>query len=81
VFIFLIGKCVKTFNRFRKRREASVEKDFSTMSGILLIGFIAQLVTAFFLSQGYSASFTLFFALSASLNSIEQAGGEKRPYA
>jgi O-antigen ligase len=81
VFIYLIGKCVKTFNQFRKRREASVEKDFSTISGILLIGFIAQLVTAFFLSQGYSASFTLFFALSASLNGIEQAGGEKRQYA
>ena len=81
VFIYLIGKCVKTFNQFRKRREASVEKDFSTMSGILLVGFIAQLVVAFFLSQGYSASFTLFFALSASLNGIEQAGGEKRPYA
>jgi O-antigen ligase len=81
VFLYLIGICIKTFKKFRKRREASVEKDFSTMSGILLIGFIAQLFIAFFLSQAYSVIFTLYFAISATLNDIEQAGGEKRPYA
>jgi len=81
VFIFLIGKCVKTFNQFRKRREASVEKDFSTISGILLIGFIAGLFTAFLLSQAYSMIFTLYFAISATLNNIGQAGAEKRSHA
>jgi O-antigen ligase len=81
VFLYLIGICIKTFNQFRKRRKASVEKDFSTMSGILLIGFIAQLFIAFFISQAYSVIFTLYFAISATLNDIEQAGGEKQPYA
>jgi Lipid A core - O-antigen ligase and related enzymes len=80
VFIYLIGKCVKTFNQFRKRREASVEKDFSTMSGIFLIGFIAQLFMAFFLSQAYSMIFTLYFAISAALNGFVPIIGEEKTY-
>jgi len=78
VFIYLIGKCVKTFNKFRKRRDPSVEKNFSTMSGILLIGFIAQLIIAFFLSQAYSMIFTLYFAISAALNGFAPIIGKEK---
>lgn len=81
VFFFLIVNCLKIFNKFRKRRETSLEREFSAMSGALFIGFIALLITASFLSQAYSTLFTLFFAISASLNRIEQADTEKRPYA
>jgi len=78
VFIYLIGKCVKTFNQFRKLKEASVETDFGTMSGFLLIGFIAQLFIAFFLSQGYSMIFSLYFAISAVLNGFLPIIGKER---
>jgi len=78
VFIYLIGQCVKTFNQFRKLKEASVETDFGTMSGFLLIGFIAQLFIAFFLSQGYSMIFSLYFAISAVLNGFLPIIGKER---
>jgi O-antigen ligase len=72
-FLFLVFTCLKTFNRLRSRpgpRSVDSQTDLSCFAGILLIGFIAGLISAFFLSQGYSIPFTLFFAASASLKGI-----------
>lgn len=80
VFLLLILNCLKTFNKFRKWREASLERDFCNMSGILLIGFIPLLITAFFLSQAYSILFTLYFAFSAAINGFVPVLGKETTY-
>jgi O-antigen ligase len=69
-FLFLILRSLATFNRLRRASAGLAEKDFAALPGFLLVGFVAQLVSAAFLSQTYSTFFTLSFALSAVLNRI-----------
>jgi O-antigen ligase len=69
-FLLLVIGCIKTYIRLRRSRSSFTEPDFAALPGVLLIGFIAQLVTATFLSQGYSMFFTMSFAMSAVLNRI-----------
>lgn len=69
-FFLLVVGCIKTYTRLRRNRAAITDPDFAALPGVLLIGFIAQLVTATFLSQGYSMFFTLSFAMSAVLNRL-----------
>jgi O-antigen ligase len=69
-FFLLVVGCIKTYTRLRRSRNSFTEPDFAALPGVLLIGFIAQLVTATFLSQGYSMFFTMSFAMSAVLNRI-----------
>jgi putative inorganic carbon (HCO3(-)) transporter len=66
-FYLLIITCVKTFNRLRQRKRSAAERDLQILPGVLLIGFVGQLVAASFLSQAYSVLFTLSFATAASL--------------
>jgi hypothetical protein len=42
--------------------------DLKRLAGIAQIGFTAHLIVAFFLTQGYSILFTLFFAFAAAMN-------------
>ena len=76
-FGLLIVTSLATFNRWRRNRSPDAP-DLSLFAGVLLIGFIAQLVTAFFLSQAYSVLITLFFALSASLQRMGSQTVETR---
>ena len=69
-FVLLIATCLRTLNGLRRGKESPVGKGLRTLPGLLFIGFIALLVAANFLSQAYSISFTLFFAISASLKAI-----------
>jgi O-antigen ligase len=73
-FLMLILTSLGTFNRLRRRRETLLQPELQTLSGFLLVGFTAQLVTAAFLSQTYSMFFTLIFALSAALNRLALTG-------
>ena len=70
-FASLIFRSFKSFSNLRKIDIQSPEaSQFKTLSGLLMVGFTGHLIAAFFLSQGYSIFFTLFFALSATLNRI-----------
>jgi O-antigen ligase len=73
-FLLLILRGLSTFNRLRRRPEAIRDPELAALPGLLLVGFGAQLVSAFFLSQAYSMNFTLVFALSAMLNRIAEKG-------
>ena len=65
----LIVASARTFNRLRSRL-CAIAPDLGMVPSLLLAGFVAQLVCAFFLTQGYSLLFTLSFAVAASLNRI-----------
>ena len=75
-FMFFISAIVCCLRNFYQRgrdhaisnRVISSERlGLNALAGTLLVGFIGNLVGAFFLTQGYSIFFTLFFAFSAVL--------------
>ncbi len=71
IFLTLITRSFKTFWQTKKLAGASKELgEIRTIAWLIYIAFIGQLVTAIFLSQGYSMIFTLFFSLSAALRQI-----------
>jgi putative inorganic carbon (hco3(-)) transporter len=71
LFISLIFQSVKSFSKFNKIQATSNEMvEFKTISGLMLVAFIGQLVTAFFITQAYSLFFTTFFAFSAVMRNI-----------
>lgn len=82
IFLALITRSYKTFWQTKRFSGASSESaEIRTIAGLIYIAFIGQLITAFFLSQGYSMIFTLFFALSVTLRQITSSvkTGEKMP--
>lgn len=74
-FVLLIVACLKGLNRLRRTDFSATYSEIGALPGILQIGFIAQLVSAFFLTQGYSIFLTLSFAAASSLTAI---AGERR---
>ena len=73
-YLLLIAACLRTLNRLRRQGSAT-QVDVGVLPGILLVGFVAQLVSAFFLTFGYSILLTLSFAVATSLGAI--AGGPR----
>ena len=72
IFIALVGGCIKNFSACRRLGGLSRDiRELRTIAGLLLLGFIGHLVTAFFLSQAYSVLFTLFIAFSAILHRVK----------
>jgi O-antigen ligase len=72
-FLLLIGTSLRTFNRLRRQEPAFADRDLGVLPGLLLIGFVAVLISAIFLSQAYSMFLTLYFAASAALKRIAAA--------
>ncbi|RWX47615.1 O-antigen ligase [Candidatus Electrothrix marina] len=71
VFIVMIVNALRTFTRYaRSKRIESGSRSLEFMSQVMLLGFSGHLVTAFFLSLGYSLFFTLFFAFSLVLQNL-----------
>jgi len=78
VFFLLIIQSLRSFSRFKKIKATSKDMvEFKTISGLLLVAFIGQLVTAFFITQAYSLFFTTFFALSAVMKNIYRRMGDQ----
>jgi O-antigen ligase len=69
LFLLLIGTCLFNFNRLRKKRNNTIP-ELAGHSALFLVGFVALSTAAFFLSQGYSVFFILYFALSGCLRII-----------
>ena len=74
VFLILIGACLANFNELRRRGTAT-DFELAGLATLAMTGFVSVSVAAFFLSQGYSAQFTLFFALSAAMKGIGASAG------
>ena len=75
-FFLLIVSCVKALNRLRRSDHSLTHADMGILPGVLQVGFIAQLVSAFFLTQAYSILLTLSFAVATSLSAIADRGRE-----
>jgi O-antigen ligase len=71
LFLAMIYASIRVFWRTMKRNALDAEqRDLKLLSGLLLTGYAGLLVGAFFLSQGYSLQFTLFFALGAAFEEL-----------
>ena len=68
VFISIIIGCLRVLSNCQKSKSTFGEsQEWRSIAGCIQIAFIGHLVTASFLTQGYSIFFTLFFAFSASI--------------
>jgi O-antigen ligase len=69
VFLSLIVGSLLSFWRCRSievgDRPGSSRNELGTLAGLMQAAFVGHLICAFFLSQGYSLLFTMFFGLSA----------------
>lgn len=83
-FLSLIVGCVRNFWRCRAietaERSGTDREELRTAAGLMQVSFAGHLVCAFFLSQGYSLFFTLFFAISAVMRQLAVVSvGAERP--
>jgi len=70
VFVLINLKSVLTFLRTSRpgmQAQSREAREIGVLGGLMLLGFTGHLVSAFFLSQGYSIFFTLYFALAATI--------------
>ncbi len=74
VFLSLIGGSVRSFMRGWSIDKAdlptTMRSELRILSGLIQIAFVGHLICAFFLSQGYSIFFILFFGLSAVIRQL-----------
>jgi len=77
VFLSLIAGSLRSFWRGRSIEtvdlSAAMQNELKTLSGLIQVAFIGHLICAFFLSQGYSIFFILFFGLSAVIRRLAAA--------
>jgi O-antigen ligase len=66
IFIALNLRCFSIFYRINRMLLSESEEisQISTLGGLMFLGFVGHCVSSFFLSQGYSMYFTLYFALA-----------------
>jgi len=69
-WILLIHASAKTYWHLRKRSGSAESGELAVWAGVLFAGFIAQLVSASFLTMGYSIFFTVYFALAVAMRQI-----------
>jgi O-antigen ligase len=69
LFILMIKETILTFKKIRLGNDEQITiTDIQRLAGIAQIGFISHLIVAFFLTQGYSILFTLFFAFASAMD-------------
>ena len=74
VFVSIIVRSFFTLFRVSRIQVLPQTRETSEMSalgGFMLLGFAGLLVSAFFLSQGYSIVFTLYFAVAAAMARLQ----------
>jgi len=80
IFVLINLKSVLTFSRMSRmglQTQSGEAREIGALGGLMLVGFTGLLVSGFFLSQGYSIFFTLYFALAAAMGRL-QAGPATR---
>ena len=72
VFLSITRRSLVAFFRTRKIRPDTDEgHQIMTLGGLMYLAFVGHLVTGFFLTQGYSIFFTLFFAFGAVIRRLQ----------
>jgi O-antigen ligase len=75
IFVLICARSFLTFLRLSRLplQSPSLEShQISALSGLMVLGFSGLLVAGFFLSQGYSSFFTLYFALAAAMARLQR---------
>jgi len=73
VFMLIIVRSFSTFlraSRIQVQPETREISEMSALGGLMLLGFAGLLVSALFLSQGYSTVLTFYFGLAAAMGRI-----------
>jgi O-antigen ligase len=78
-WVLLLKAAAVTFWRLRRSEASSPNAELSVWAGVLFAGFIAQLLSASFLTMGYSIFFTVYFALSVALRRIAETSSPAAP--
>ena len=72
IFFYMLKDSFQIFSKVRRLTNELVQlSDMQRLAGVVQIGFISHLVVAFFLSQGYSIIFTLYFAYAAVMDKMQ----------
>ena len=74
IFLLICARSLLTFVRLSRLHlpsSALESRQISALSGLMAVGFSGLLVAGFFLSQGYSTFFTLYFALAAAVARLQ----------
>lgn len=79
LFLALIGSSLLTFYRSSKSDEEASEEELQQMdmNRAILVAFVGNLVTSFFLSMAYSMLLTLFLSLSVAVKQIQEPEEEE----
>ena len=78
-FVLLILQTLITFIRANGIKEKSDDaREIKVLACLMLLGFTGQLVSAFFLTHGYSNYFTLYFALGVVIRRLQAEVGLNR---
>jgi O-antigen ligase len=73
IYVLINLKSFLTFYRISKIKSKPAPSETgvtSTLSGLMLLGFVGLLVSGFFLSHGYSLLSTFYFALAAAMERV-----------
>lgn len=80
LFLVLIGRSLRSFWGSATRSDSNpLFAELRVMASGIMVGFFGHLLTAYFLTQGFSVYFALFFALGAIVRRIRgdlSASGE-----
>jgi len=84
IFLVICLRTASTFrslSRIRLQSSSSDLREIRALGGLMFLGFSGNLVAGFFLSQGYSIFFTLYFALATVMVKIrgQYAATQKPP--
>ncbi|MGH8542284.1 MAG: O-antigen ligase family protein [Gammaproteobacteria bacterium] len=72
VFTLISVRTLRTFWRASRIEFESAEtREIRMLGSVMLLGFVGHLASAFFLTQGWSVFFTLFFALAAVVQRLQ----------
>jgi O-antigen ligase len=75
-FLGLLIATLRTLIRLARRPQALEAAGLKVVPGVMLVGVVAQLVTAVFLSQAYSVLFCLTFAMAIALRQVAESAAE-----
>lgn len=76
IYVLMTVRSLLTFLRISRPQpqpQSAENSEISALAGLMLLGFAGNLVSGFFLSQGYSIFTTLYFGLAASMLRIQAA--------
>jgi O-antigen ligase len=80
IFIYILIRTYKVFQSRLKNKNSDKSLETDTLAFPVYLSFIGLLVASAFISQSYSAIFTLYFAIGDIMTSIDKESGKQNNY-